>query len=90
VHGYSDGNALCPAKFEHTLYILAKEWCFNGQFVGLMILDELIHGVMNESKPFKHVFHLCEFDAIHCDQRQFPAIHFQKAVTHHLGPRVDA
>jgi hypothetical protein len=55
-----------------------------------MILDELIHGVMNESKPFKHVFHLCEFDAIHCDQRQFPAIHFQKAVTHHLGPRVDA
>ena len=87
-HGSRNGHTLCPAQFEHTLYILAKEGGFNGKISRLVFGDESADRIKNELKFFIIVFYLSGFQYTQFKQRSFIAGDADKAIAHHDGAGV--
>lgn len=92
LEGGGDGNALGASKFEHGLYVFAIELGFDGEFVGIISVDDL-EGALENALEFE----VWVGNFIHVEDAGYKkfrflafAVYFDDGVAHEVGAGVNA
>ena len=88
--GSGDGYTLSTPKFEHGLYVLAKEGGFDCQFVGVVGINDGSDALENFAQTEIVAGVFFEFDDTHSQKFGFVAHDTQYAIAHHIGAGVNA
>lgn len=88
--GGCDGHPLGATEFEHGLYVLAVEGCFDGHFVGLVGVDDGGDALEDFAQTEVVALVFFQFYHAHGHEGGFVACHTQYAITHHVGAGIDS
>ena len=87
-YGSCYGNTLSTTQLEHTLDILAEEWCLNGKFVGKKRGYKPLDTRKNLTEFHVHVLAFAEIDYTHRYETGMVAVHANESISHDIGSRV--
>src|SRR5687767_4927510 len=87
--GSGYGNTLGPAQLQHALYIFIEERGFNCKFMGLILDDQLGNFLVYQVQSFVIIFFGGESHRLHFAQYHAPAMHFNNAISHLQGSRIN-
>ena len=82
--------ALRTAELEHTLDVLPEEGGFDGELIGVELIHEREHTVVDPLEAQVVILVLVELDDAHGQQPRLLPTHHDQAVAHHDGTWVDA
>lgn len=85
-----DGNALCPAQFEHALHIFSKERGFNSQFIGIEGINDAYHSLIYTSEFEICVTAFAQVDDTHRLHFSLLSFHAYYAISQHVGTGIYA
>lgn len=88
-HRSSNRHTLGPAQFEHTLYILSKEWRFNGKISGLVFRNQATDCVEDELQPLIRIFYFAGFQYTQFQQTDLVTGNTNQSVPHHQGTGIN-
>lgn len=83
-----DGHPLCPAQFEHGLWILAVKRRFDGHFPGLVDLNDTLQALEDMLEFILMVFHLFQVDHPHVEELQLLLLHLYDGIAQNIGAGV--
>ena len=89
-HGRGDHYTLCTPQFQHTLYVLAEEGSFDGQFLGAMPRQDAGHQSIYCTQPVVHIGFAIQGDGIHLQHDGDIPGHLQNGITHNDTARINA
>ena len=84
------GHSLRPAELQHRLHVLAEEGRLDGQFVGMVGVDDTRHTLVDAAKADVGIALAAHIDHTHDDQFRLVAPDVEQAVAHHVRARIDA
>ena len=89
MHGRGNGYTLCPAQFQHALYIFSKKGRLNGEIGRPVGMNNLLNSKKDEFQPLVSVQLCWHMQGVHLDELHLLLFYSNQSIAHHQGARIN-